>query len=230
MPILTLKFKDNVIKTFQVGGRESINIGRRENNDIVIPNLTVSGKHAKIYHTKEGYLLTDLKSKNKTYLNGKEVNSVILSDGDVVTIGKHTIVFNMGNEETLVEDKGNDLDQTMAMNTDAHREMITRAMKDVNDDQKIGVLGFIEGGEGKIELTRKLTKLGKDPSNDIIVQGFMVGKTAALLSRTPQGYTISYYGGFSKVKVNNRVIENSVLLEEFDLIQIGSTELQFFYK
>ena len=58
----------------------------------------------------------------------------------------------------------------------------------------------------------------------------MVGKTAALISRTPQGYTISHYGGLAKVKVNNKVVENTVTLEEFDLIQIGSSELQFFYK
>lgn len=230
MPVLTLKFKDNVIKTFQFSGQDSINIGRRESNDIVIPNLTVSGQHAKIYRTKEGYLLTDLKSKNKTILNGNSVDSVLLAEGDVITIGKHTIIFQVGDEDVKMEVVNTDLDQTMAMNTEAHREMIKRAMTEVQDNEKIGVLGFIEGGDGKIELNRKLTKIGKDPSNDIIVQGFMVGKTAALLSRTPQGYTISYYGGFAKLKVNNKVVENAVLLEEFDLIQIGSAELQFFYK
>jgi pSer/pThr/pTyr-binding forkhead associated (FHA) protein len=58
----------------------------------------------------------------------------------------------------------------------------------------------------------------------------MVGKTAALISRTPQGFAISHYGGLTKVKVNNQVIRTPVLLEEFDVIRIGGTELQFFYK
>lgn len=230
MPTLILKFKDNVIKTFRFSADKSINIGRRESNDIVIANLTVSGNHAKIDLTGEGYLLTDLKSKNKTYLNGEEVAATLLADGDVISIGKHTIVFQVGDEDNQGREQGGVMDQTLAMNTDAHREMIKTAMKDVKTDERIGVIGFVEGGEGKVELTRKLTKIGKDPGNDIIVQGFMVGKTAALLSRTSQGYSLSHYGGLSRVKVNNQVVKNSVLLEEFDLIQIGSAELQFFFK
>ncbi|MBU1169872.1 MAG: FHA domain-containing protein [Proteobacteria bacterium] len=207
-----------------------MSIGRRENNDIVIANLTVSGNHAKIDYNGDGFILTDLKSKNQTFINDEPVTSIQMNDGDVITIGKHTLLFQLEDGDLIPLDHENGMDQTMAMNTEAHRGLIKQAMMNVKDEQRIGVLGFVEGGDGKIELNRKLTKIGKDPSNDIIVHGFMVGKTAALLSQTPQGYSISHYGGLSKVKVNNQVIKNSVLLEEFDVIQIGSAELQFFYK
>ncbi|GAB6096866.1 hypothetical protein JCM14469_31190 [Desulfatiferula olefinivorans] len=230
MPIVTLKFKDNVIKTYSFAPEKSISIGRRENNDIVIANLTVSGSHAKIDPTGDGYLLTDLKSKNHTYINGEPVTSVTLSDGDVVSIGKHTLLFQLGQGERLSVEQDSGMDQTMAMNTDAHRDLIRQAMSSVKDETRQAMLNFIEGGEGKIELNRNLIKIGKDPANDVVVQGFMVGKTAALISRTPQGFAISHYGGLTKVKVNNQVIRTPVLLEEFDVIRIGATELQFFYR
>lgn len=230
MPILTLKFKDNVIKTYTFSKDKTISIGRRENNDIVIANLTVSGSHAKIDYTGDGYILTDLKSKNQTFINDEAVTSIRLADGDVVTIGKHTLVFQLGEGEVLPIDHDSGMDKTMAMNTEAHRDLINNAIIKAKNEEKIGMLGFIEGGDGKIELSRKLTKIGKDLSNDVIIQGFMVGKTAAVLSQTPQGYSISHYGGLTKVKVNNKVIRDSVILEEFDVIRIGSTELQFFYK
>lgn len=230
MPTLTLKFKDNVIKKYNFNTKNSLSVGRRENNDVVIANLTVSGNHAKIDYTNEGFLLTDLKSKNGSYVNDEPVTTAYLQDGDVISIGKHTLIFTLDSGEILPDSLENGMDETMALNTKAHSDLIKRASEQFSEGERTGVLGFIEGGEGKIKLTKKMTKIGKDPSNDVVIQGFMVGKTAAVLSKTPQGYSISHYGGLSKVKVNNNVIKNPVLLDEFDVIQIGNAELQFFYK
>lgn len=230
MPILTLKFKENPIKSYSFGKDKSITIGRRESNDIVISNLTVSGHHAKIDYTGDSYLLTDLKSKNKTFVNDEEVTSYYLNEADVITIGKHTLEFRLGEGEELHGEMDSGMDQTMAMNTELHREFLKKSLASEPEGQKTAMLEFIEGGDGKVELSGKTTKIGKDPANDIIVHGFMVGKTAALISKTSEGYTISHCGGFCRVRVNNQVLRNQVLLEEFDVIKIGSAELQFFYK
>ena len=48
MPLLTLKFKDNVIQDFTLQKETSITIGRRNDNDIVIENLDVSGTMQKL--------------------------------------------------------------------------------------------------------------------------------------------------------------------------------------
>lgn len=230
MPTLTLKFKDNVIKKYNFDSHGGLSIGRRENNDVVIANLTVSGNHAKIDYTDDGYLLTDLKSKNGSFVNEEDITTAYLQDGDVISIGKHNLTFTLDDGERLPDTTENGMDQTMAMNTSAQRDLIKKAADQMNGQPRVAVLGFVEGGEGKIEITKKMIKIGKDPSNDIIVHGFMVGKTAAVISMTPQGYSISHYGGLSKVKVNNQVIKYPVLLDEFDVINIGSAELQFFYK
>ena len=71
MPNLILKFKDTKINDFLLDQGRNITIGRREGNDIVIENLAVSGMHAKIDAIDKGYLLTDLKSKNGTFVNGQ---------------------------------------------------------------------------------------------------------------------------------------------------------------
>jgi pSer/pThr/pTyr-binding forkhead associated (FHA) protein len=229
MPKLTLKFKNNVIKIYNFSRDKSISIGRRENNDIVIANLTVSGNHAKIDFIGDGYLLTDLKSKNRTFVNDEEVTSIQLNDNDVIGIGKHTIIFNLEGE-IFPDINESGMDQTMAMNTDAHKDLIKNAENAFITEKRVALLGFIEGGEGNIELSRKRIKIGKDPSSDIIIHGFMVGKTVAIVNQTPHGYSISHSGSLTKIKVNNKIVKGSVFLEEFDLIRIGSTELQFFYK
>ena len=94
----------------------------------------------------------------------------------------------------------------------------------------IGVLSFLAGGDGEIEIKKKLMKIGKDTTCDIIVKGFTIGKTAATVSKRPKGYYLSYVGGMAKPKVNDVAIKESVLLNEFDIIELGSIKIQFIYK
>jgi hypothetical protein len=70
-------------------------------------------------------------------------------------------------------------------------------------------------------------KIGKSSTSDIVVGGMMMGKTAATISKRPQGYSISYVGGMAKPKVNGEVVKESVNLKEFDVIEIGGVKLQF---
>ena len=58
----------------------------------------------------------------------------------------------------------------------------------------------------------------------------MVGKIAATISKRPQGYHLSYVEGMSKPKVNNEAVKESVLLKEFDTIELGSVKMEFILK
>lgn len=234
MPILTLKFKDSNIGEYHIKEGQSLTIGRLDKNNIVIENLAVSGRHAKIDALEDGYLLTDLKSKNGSFVNEKQVTSHWLENNDVITIGKHTLVFAYKEGEKQFESAASGMmDQTMVMDTAAHRDLLAKSVPDMAAMEKkepIGILSFLSGGEGEIELTKKLTKIGKDSSSDIKVGGMMVGKTAATISKRPQGYHLSYVEGMSKPKVNNEAVKESVLLKEFDIIEIGSVKMEFILK
>ena len=234
MPKLTLKFKDSNIGEYHIKEGQSLTIGRSDKNNIVIENLAVSGRHAKIDALEDGYLLTDLKSKNGSFVNEKQVTSHWLENNDVITIGKHTLVFAYKEGEKQFESAASGMmDKTMVMDTAAHRDLLAKSVPDMAAMEKkepIGILSFLSGGEGEIELTKKLTKIGKDSSSDIKVGGMMVGKTAATIGKRPQGYHLSYVEGMSKPKVNNEAVKESVLLKEFDIIEIGSVKMEFILK
>jgi hypothetical protein len=85
----------------------------------------------------------------------------------------------------------------------------------------------LSGGEGKIRLTKKITKFGKSSSSDIVLGGFLMGPTAAAISKRPKGYSLSYVGGMTKPKVNGDVVKESVNLKAFDIIELGSVRFQF---
>lgn len=210
----------------------STTIGRRNNNDIVIENLAVSGHHAKIDAIGDEFVLTDLQSKNGCFVNEQLVTSHWLKHGDVINIGKHTLVFTFQDGEARPEDAAGQADQTIVMDTNLYRDKAntTTPAPQEEKSQLVGVLSYLTGGEGEITLTKKLTKIGKDAASDIVVSGIGVGQTAATISMRPNGFYLSHVGGFFKAKVNSEAIKDSILLKEFDVIDLGSTKLQFFTK
>ncbi len=236
MPTLTLKFKKDSakIKEYRLERGQSISIGRRENNDIVIENLAVSGHHAKIDWTGNGFLLTDLKSKNGTFVNDQLAISHWLKDKDVITIGKHIIEFKYGEGEVQADEPEEAMGETMVMDTGKYRSMLAKNVSSMasqgQGQEGVGVLSFLAGGEGEVELTKKLTKIGKNASSDIVISGLTVGQTAATISKRPDGYYLSYVGGMSKPKVNGETVKESVGLKQFDVIEIGSAKMQLISK
>jgi hypothetical protein len=64
-----------------------------------------------------------------------------------------------------------------------------------------------------------------------VVKGFTIGKTAATINNTADGYVLSWVGGFSKPRINNqKVSKEPALLKESDIIEIGSAKLQLVIK
>lgn len=238
MPTLILKFKDNVISEYLLEKGKSLNIGRREDNNVIIDNLAVSGHHAKVDSVGDGFLLTDLQSKNGSFVNEQFVASHWLKHGDVITIGKHNLVFKYKEGEAKPETAGpEDMDQTMVMDTSSYKSMLAKSAPasaapaaKPQEKEPIGVLSFVSGSEGEVEISKKLFKIGKASTNDIVVSGFMVGQVAATISKRPGGYFISYEGSGSKPKVNGNSVNESVQLKEFDVIEIGSVKMHFLIK
>lgn len=235
MPTISLRFKNNTIGTYDLQPGRSMTIGRLDDNDIVIENLAVSGRHAKIDTVGEGYLLTDLQSKNGCFVNEKLVASHWLNHGDKVSIGKHVLEFFFKADEPRPPAPAtNQRDQTMVMDTGNYRDMLSkngvadRLASEVG--KPVGVLSYLSGGEGEFELTRKLVKIGKDANSDIRVSGLTMGQTSATISKRPNAYVLSYVAGLSKPKVNGKAVKQSVALNEFDVIEIGALKLQFFTK
>ena len=68
-----------------------ITIGRATDNTLPIPDKKSSRKHAKIEKVNGEYLVNDLGSGNGTKVNGKDVNTHVLSKGDEIAIGLTTI-------------------------------------------------------------------------------------------------------------------------------------------
>lgn len=92
MPSVRLITKNGQVYNFSLLEDETT-IGRSDDNDIVLPGPTVSRNHARIEKTKEGYLLTDLRSLNGTEVNHKSIQSILLKHQDQIKIGPNHLTF-----------------------------------------------------------------------------------------------------------------------------------------
>ena len=63
-------------------------IGRREGNDWVLDDASISGTHCEIEKSDEGFLIRDLGSTNGTSVNGTPVRERRLCRNDVILLGE----------------------------------------------------------------------------------------------------------------------------------------------
>jgi pSer/pThr/pTyr-binding forkhead associated (FHA) protein len=68
-------------------------LGRHPDSEIMLDDITVSRRHARIVRSAAGYTIIDDGSLNGTYVNAERVDSADLHQGDEVQIGKFRLVF-----------------------------------------------------------------------------------------------------------------------------------------
>jgi len=236
MPTLKLIFKNKTLENFPVRKGYSLTIGRKRNNDIIIENLAVSSHHAKIDSVGDEFVLIDLQSKNGSFVNEKLITSHWLKPGDIISVGKHTLVFSYSEDEDWSAAGTDEIEKTMVMDTSKYRSMVNKSKPEAATPKEvsakkintIAVLSFLDGGSGQYKCRASITKIGKHRDSDIVVKGFMVGRTSATISKRPDGFYLSYVGGMSHPKVNGTKVKREMILDDSDVIEIGTTKLQFF--
>ena len=81
-----------------------LRIGRGEENDIVVDDLSVSRQHAVMQLSGGRFEIRDLKSANGTFVNGQRIGRAPLDDGDLVEIGRHEFRFIDGQLEEYADE------------------------------------------------------------------------------------------------------------------------------
>lgn len=94
------------------------NIGRREDNHLVLSDLRVSRTHAQIRAVRGQYVLFDLNSTGGTMVNGRRVHQCALKPGDVISLSGVPLIYG---EETP-DDDTYQMGFTQSMNQSDHDE------------------------------------------------------------------------------------------------------------
>ena len=192
------------------------------------------------------YTLVDLESLNGTFVNEIRVDREKIYHGDDLIVGKHKLDFvDLRPEEdrperpvaTEVPEMGKFRD-TVVLDTKAQQELLEKHAAERGHAQGLpekpkrvelfGSLTVLAGGVPQIiDLEKRLTVLGKSDEADVRCSGLLVGKTAALINKRPNGFFLSYSEGMKKPEINGEVVATQQQLHDGDEITVGGTRMTF---
>ncbi|UCH85447.1 MAG: FHA domain-containing protein [Candidatus Latescibacterota bacterium] len=223
-PTVTLEFKGKEIGQWAVD-KPLIKIGRTADNDIVVDNLAVSRNHAVIEEEKGTYYLKDCDSLNGTVLNGERVGRAALAYGDEIKIGKHKLVFQKQHgRETNLQPDIEEFDQTVVMSPQKAAALLNE--ENSNDATAPRLVEICDAEDRVIEIGNTGMTIGKDDKDDVRIDGFLVAKHHAEITRENGFYVIRHINGFRKVTVGGKAVKKRILRDN-DSIRIGANEFVF---
>src|SRR4051794_2617957 len=80
----------------EVFDKHEINVGRVQGNDLMLPKGNVSKRHARLLFRDGRIIVTDLKSTNGTYVNGRKIaQATIVREGDKIYVGDFVLRVEM---------------------------------------------------------------------------------------------------------------------------------------
>jgi pSer/pThr/pTyr-binding forkhead associated (FHA) protein len=213
---LTLSFKGNILRVYPVL-TGSMLVGGDPACTIHIDSLALAPKHARIDTNADTSVLVDLDTENGTFVNNQQIKKHILTDGDVIRVGKHLLTYKF---ESLSE-TSTDSTQQLEINDSSLRAAIEEPAQepDIQEGNRRGWLQIMSGQSlGKtLSLNRAMTNLGKP------------GVATAIITRRNDGYFLSHLEGEKTPLVGDtRIGSHSVKLKDGEIIQIGNIRMQFF--
>lgn len=241
MSKLVCTLDDRVINEYPLN-KERISIGRRQNNDIVIDNLAVSGLHAVIVTIGKDSFLEDANSTNGTFVNLKPVRKHVLNHDDVIEIGRHHFKYIKEHSSTVAsvaavtkeEHAGSTpLEKSPHTQPPSLKSLIqmSRPMKSEEEmlsettpveipatPLPIGKLHILNGSNsGKtLTLNKTLTTLGK-PGAQVIV-----------ITKRANGYFLSQVEGDEQPNINGNPLHTlSYGLKNKDMLEISGIKMEF---
>ena len=211
MPEIIVTLGDTVVNKY-VFEKDIVSIGRSRDNDVVIENLAVSRNHARIRRENGRFYISDLNSANGTFVNGNQISRAELFHNDVVSIGKHKMIFKneVLSDEALISDAFG-----------AERTMIVNKVP-------LAMLRVIRGKQKdqEFKVDKAETSIGRGKGCTICLHDWFVGKEHALIQRRGDTFLLRDVGSWRGTKVNDQSVTESVL-KDGDEIQIGGTRFVF---
>ncbi len=199
---------------------DALTLGRAETNQIVVPDERVSRTHLRLERDPSGVRITDLGSANGTLLNGKQVTSAVLREGDTLLVGSTKLRFEAG--------EAHPGEQHMTIVTP--RDFGTILMRDplsvvVNDTTTSCLVVAEAGRTWRVDLEEVLV-IGRDPSDDVMLASPDVSRAHARVERRGDEFWLRDLASRNGTFVGHLRVEEQ-RLDDGDTIQIGPARIAF---
>ena len=231
----TIMLNDRVITTFTTHEGSKLIIGRSPDADVVIDNTAISRHHSSIELRDGRHYLADMKSTNGTTVNGKKIASKVpVTEKDVIFIGKFRLIQAATDEQHASSSYATamDIDDEATVFVSSPRQQAAAQPSQTKSPStnEIYRLTVLEGSATPTMLSldgKSSVKLGKDPSCDMTIPGWLVGKTQCYVVSKKDRYYIVPQRSWTNTRLNDVIIKEERLLRKGDMIQIKSVKIRF---
>jgi hypothetical protein len=209
-----------------------ITIGRGNEAELSLPNVSVSREHARIHTDGDTVQIEDLESRNKTIINGEAITKATLKCGDEILLGKYLLIYLDDDRSNqffrgrytgymkAYEPRGNfNEDSTFAISP----AQMLRMQREQTIIRNAKVVSIANPSKFWHPEDRTLT-FGGDGM--IPVEGWLHSGIVADLTWDGQNHVIHKLARLAKVLVNDKPV-TSQALQDGDRIRIGSARLRY---
>lgn len=230
-----IMLNDRIITRFTTHEGNKLIIGRSPDADVVIDNTAISRHHSSIELRDGRHYLADMQSTNGTFVNGKRIASKVpISDNDFILIGKFRLIQAAANEQHAPSSYATamniDDEATIFVSSPRQQAAAKATMEARPSAKELYRLSVIEGHAKPMAISldgKSSMKIGKDPSCDMVISGWFVGKTQCYVVSKKDKYYLVPQRSWANTRLNGVSIKEERLLRKDDIIQIKSVKIRF---
>ncbi len=193
-----------------------ITVGRGSKNEIVIRDNEVSREHLRLVRVADGYEVHDLGSSNGTFINGQRVvGNWQLHTGSVLELGDSITLEYESDAAAAARTAGLVAPDTSAAPAPAQKNY--------------ALLMTVGPDAGRtFPLEEDVIKIGRDLSNDLVVQDPEVSRVHLRFRRLPDSYEVEDMESTNGTTVNGSRLTGLIVLKQADVLKLGSSvQFQF---
>jgi pSer/pThr/pTyr-binding forkhead associated (FHA) protein/tetratricopeptide (TPR) repeat protein len=190
----------------------SIHIGRAEDNGLVLPDIAVSRRHARLTVSGGGVTIEDVGSGNGTYFEGKPIRKRELQDGDEILIDPFTLSFSIPDS---VEREATD---TATSESEAGPPRVAGVAR--------LVLVHGTGLRPEYPIRDGCLSMGRAEQRDVVLPDPAASRSHAEIVKQGETWLLKDFGSVNGTFVNSKRVREQVLADG-DKIRIGATEFRF---
>lgn len=231
MPRLIIKLQNQQDQRYEIEKPEIL-IGRGEECDLVLPNVSVSREHALIRLNEQGAEVVDINSENGISINNQKVKQKLLESKDEILIGNFSLIYLADQQEDKFY-RGRAVvylpsyDPKHATPTqDITFKLSAKEAKALIKEKSLLNNGCILDSKGR-KLYPEANPMTFGGKNAMIkTEGFMMTGIAATITWDGKRHIIEKQGFLTNLKVNGEKTKKSPLRDK-DKIQIGNSNFRY---
>ena len=205
-------------------------LGRADDNDLVLTDVGVSRRHARIVVQSRHAVIEDMGSGNGTFFQGRRIQRQVLEDGDEVLLDPFILRFHMreveGDKDGItveLEDVDDDDTVRVALRASTAMETEERPAMAAPLGQLVTLVG--QRLQEQYPIEGSLT-LGRSEARDVVLFDPAASRNHAVIEYVGDNFWLRDDGSANGTFVNSSRVREQCL-RDGDRVRIGGTEFRF---